>query len=400
MCKLDEQKHTKQAGWRGSSLFAAPVLRRLSASVLALAMAPLVAIAAVEPVRCQTSNSPQVSTSSQVSTSPPLAHTKAAKAHRSQRKRRAAKPSTVTSAARPLKGLGPETRLTALTPHIDQSGQKADAEVTAVLKYGARKHNEGNYEEAEAAFRHVLSRDPANVDAFYDLGALAERKGDLIGALSSYRAALALKPHDKEIAEAVSSIEKSLRNCPAFSFRENHRQAARGQFGLPGVSSAAPASTYAPTSASSSAPAYASGSTPNAAPAQFPAIAGDSSMGFDGAPVLTAPVLNSAVLPGSAAEQPPLIASPQLGALPVDPVTVAPGTFQLSSAKNGLLAPTMGVTPASATLPAAPPVVGVAPRSHPVARMFLNTALNQGASIGLRAAGLHCPACHLMRFRF
>jgi hypothetical protein len=60
----------------------------------------------------------------------------------------------------------------------------------------------------------------------------------------------------------------------------------------------------------------------------------------------------------------------------------------------------MGVTPGSTALPAAPPVVGVAPRSHPVARMFLNTALNQGASIGLRAAGLHCPACHLMRFRF
>ncbi|MBA4076628.1 MAG: hypothetical protein C0508_16415 [Cyanobacteria bacterium PR.023] len=392
MCKLDEQKHTKQAGGRGSALFLAPVLGRLSASVLALAMAPLVAIAFMEPVRCQSSTPPQVSTSSQVSVSAPVVHTKPAKARQSKHRRRAANPSTATSAARQLKGSGPETRLTALTPHIDQSGQKADAEVTAVLKYGARKHNEGNYEEAEAAFRHVLCRDPANVDAFYDLGALAERKGDLIGALSSYRAALALKPHDKEIAEAVSSIEKTLRNRPAFSFRENHRQANRGQFGLPGVSSAVPASANAPVQFPAAAPA--------AAPAQFPAIAGDSSIGFDGAPVLSAPVLNSAVMPGSAAEQPPLIASPQLGALPVDPVTVAPGTFQLSSAKNGLLAPTMGVTPGSTALPAAPPVVGVAPRSHPVARMFLNTALNQGASIGLRAAGLHCPACHLMRFRF
>jgi len=392
MCKLDEQKHTKQSGGSGSALFCAPVLRRLLASMLALAMAPLVAIAFMEPVRCQTSTPPPVSTSSHVSMSAPVVHTKPAKARQSKHRRRAANPSTAKSAARQLKGFGPETRLTALTPQIDQSGQKADAEVTSVLKYGARKHNEGNYEEAEAAFRHVLSRDPANVDAFYDLGALAERKGDLIGALSSYRAALALKPHDKEIAEAVSSIEKSLRNRPAFSFRENHRQANRGQFVLPGVSSAAPASTNGP--------AYAPVAAPAAAPAQFPAIASDSSIGFDGAPVLSAPVLNSAVMPGSAAEQPPLIASPQLGALPVDPVTVAPGTFQLSSAKNGLLAPTMGVTPGSAALPAAPPVVGVAPRSHPVARMFLNTALNQGASIGLRAAGLHCPACHLMRFRF
>ncbi len=383
MCKLDKQKHTKQTGWLGPSLFRAPVLRRLSASVLALVMAPLVAIAAVEPVRSQTSMSGQNSTSS--SAAPAKAPSKV---RQSKRKRRAASPLAAASAARQLNGSGPEARLTALTPHIDQSGQKADAEVTAVLKYGARKHKEGNYEEAEAAFRHVLSRDPANVDAFYDLGALAERKGDLIGALSSYRAALALKPHDKEIAEAVSSIEKTLRNRPAFSFRENHRQAARGPFGLPGVSSSAPVSSYSPAS------------VPAQLPAQFPAIDSDSSIGFDGAPVLSAPVLNSAVMPGSAAEQPPLIASPQLGALPVDPVTVAPGTFQLSSAKNGLLAPTMGVTPTSTALPATPPVVGVAPRSHPVARMFLNTALNQGASIGLRAAGLHCPACHLVRFRF
>lgn len=405
MCKLDEQKHTKQAGWRGSSLFAAPVLRLLLAFVLALVMAPLVAIAAVEPGLCQTSTSPQVLKASQVSKSAAVARAKAAKVRQPKHRRRSAKASsTATSAASPLKGSGPETRLTALTPHIDQSGQKSDAEVTSVLKYGARKHNEGNYEEAEAAFRHVLSRDPANVDAFYDLGALAERKGDLIGALSSYRAALALKPHDKEIAEAVSSIEKTLRNRPAFSFRENHRQANRGQFGLPGVSSAAPAST----SALGSAPAIAPARFPTQFPAQFPAqipaqipaTDSDSSIGFDGSPILSAPVLNSAVMPGSGAEQPPLISSPQLGALPSDPAAVVPGTFQLSSAKNGLLAPTMGVTPASTALPAAPPVVGVAPRSHPVARMFLNTALNQGASIGLRAAGLHCPACHLLRFRF
>ncbi len=381
MCKLDKQTHMKQAGWRGSSLFSAPVLNRLSASVLALALAPLIAIAVIEPVRCQTAPSPPNS----IASSTALAKTPAKVRQSKHRRRAAKKTSTAASAAKQLSGSGPETRLTALTPHIDRSGLKADAEVTSVLKYGARKHAEGNYEEAEAAFRHVLSRDPANVDAFYDLGALAERKGDLIGALSSYRAALALKPHDKEIAEAVSSIEKTLRNRPAFSFRQNHSQAARGPFALPGVSSAAP---------------YAPGSAPAAVPAQFPALAGDSSIGFDGAPVLSAPVLNSAVMPGSAAEQPPLIASPQLGALPVDPVTVAPGTFQLSSAKNGLLAPTMGVTPASTALPVAPPVVGVAPRSHPVARMFLNTALNQGASIGLRAAGLHCPACHLMRFRF
>ena len=383
MPRLEEQTHMKQGECRSYSLSFVTVVKRLSVPAIALLLAPLATIIFMEAGRCQTSRSPQIAKSQIAKTT--VARAKPSKGRQSKPRRRATKaPASASSGASQLRGSGSEAKLTALTPHIDQSVLKADAEVTAVLKYGARKHAEGNYEEAEAAFRHVLSRDPANVDAFYDLGALDERKGDLIGALSSYRAALALKPHDKEIAEAVSSIEKTLRNRPAFSFRENHRQPARGQFGLPGVSSAASAPVSAPLSA----------------PVPVPALAGDSSVGFDGAPVLSAPVLNSAVMPGSTVDQPPLIAAPQLGVVPVDPVTSAPGTFQLSSAKNGLLAPTMGVTPSSTTLPATPPVVGVAPRSHPVARMFLNTALNQGASIGLRAAGLHCPACHLMRFRF
>ena len=132
--------------------------------------------------------------------------------------------------------------------------------------------------------------------------------------------------------------------------------------------------------------------------------------GSNNYPEFAPPILGSAPLASpdwqDAANQPPLVTSPQLGSgLSVDPASTAipAGTFQLSSAKNGMLAPTLGVSPASAVipaLPATPPVVGVAPRSHPVARQFLNTALNSGASIGLRAAGLHCPACHFLRFRF
>lgn len=366
MCRLREQKHTEQREWLLATLVSALVLAIIGASGFAIGPA-----------------SAQAEHSGSVAQSPQQETTKSAKRRKSASRRRISKrpvvPS-VTAAARvsnPVNSVtsaNPELR--ALTPHADQTpGQRAEAEVASVLRYGARKHAEGNYEEAEAAFRHVLSRDPSNVDAFYDLGALAERKGDFIAALSSYRAALALKPHDKEIAEAVSSIEKALRNRPAFSFRGN------------------PAASFTPTS------------TPASPLGQFPSLIPDSSATYAGAPVLTSPVLsapnlNTPAFP-AAADLPPLVASPQLGpALLVDPTTIAPGTFQLSSAKNGLLAPTLGVTPAAAALPATPPVVGVAPRSHPVARMFLNTALNQGASIGLRAAGLHCPACHFLRFRF
>ena len=367
MCRLREQRHTGQGEWLLAALVSAPILSIILASSFA-----------IEPACAQLAQSGQ---SAQSAYDKPTKSTKARKSSPrwriSKRSAAAAASADLSNHVEPVSRVNPELR--ALTPHADLTpGQKAEAEVASVLRYGARKHAEGNYEEAEAAFRHVLSRDPSNVDAFYDLGALAERKGDLIAALSSYRAALALKPHDKEIAEAVSSIEKALRNRPAFSFRENHRPAVRG--------SSSPVS-------------------------QFPSLPRDSSAAYDGAPVLTSPVLSSPVLsspalnapvfPGAAADLPPLVASPQLGpALLVDPATIAPGTFQLSSAKNGLLAPTLGVTPVSAALPATAPVVGVAPRSHPVARMFLNTALNQGASIGLRAAGLHCPACHFMRFRF
>lgn len=363
MGRLIEPKKTEHGG-QVATLFCALILAIVGASSLAIEAADA-----------------QATPLSQAIKSGKIKSTKPTKSRKSYRRRSISKmpiePVVGTAVGRSSQA---EPELRALTPHTDlTSGQKADAEVTSVLKYGARKHAEGNYEEAEAAFRHVLSRDPSNVDAFYDLGALAERKGDLIAALSSYRAALALKPHDKEIVEAVSSIERALRNRPAFSFRENNRQAARG---------------------------------PSSSAAQMPSWAGNTSsstsVGYDGAPVLTSPVLSSPVLsptapgsaffPGLATDLPPV--SPQLGpALSADPTSVAPGTFQLSSAKNGLLSPTLGVTQA-ASLPAAAPVVGVAPRSHPVARMFLNTALNQGASIGLRAAGLHCPACHFMRFRF
>lgn len=241
---------------------------------------------------------------------------------------------------------------------------QTDPKVLEVLKYGARKHAEGNYDEAEAAFRHVLSRAPNTVDAFYNLGALAERKGDLIGALSDYRAALALKPNDKQLADAVQSVEKSLK-ARSSNFNENARQA---------VSTPGPFSGALP-----------GGGQYNSQAFRAPGAAIDANM----------PVLG--VSDGSMPTQdlPPV--------LPVDG-----GAFQLSSNKNGAVPPVLGVSPTSSSYaapavqqaPAQPPVIGAAPRSHPVARQVLNRALNTGTSMGLRAVGLHCPACQLFRFRF
>ncbi len=368
-----KQMHNEKEGWLGAAFsrasFAVKLSKFANASCLALLVASAVSLAPSSG-QSPSSDSGITAKSSSVGAAKKSGPKSARKRRVTKSNRRSAKASSAAVSAASANSSSP---LTALTPHIDTSGSsKTDGEVTSVLKYGARKHAEGNYDEAEAAFRHVLSRDPANVDAFYDLGALAERKGDLISALSSYRAALALKPHDKEIADAVSSIEKTLRNRPAFGFRENQRPVVRG----PGV----PSSGALPTNF------YAS-------PATGPVFA----------PQIASPLGSSTL--GSSDWQtsglPPLVNSPQLGSgLAVDPSVVPAGTFQLSSAKNGVLAPTFGGTAAAGSQSAVPPVIGVAPRSHPVARQFLNTALNSGASIGLRAAGLHCPACHFMRFRF
>ncbi|MFA6208778.1 MAG: tetratricopeptide repeat protein [Candidatus Obscuribacterales bacterium] len=376
MRSREDQLHTKPIGRQIAAL------KAMNWAVLA---SIILISAAIEPASCQAT-----ATASSV-TAKTAAGVKASSVRKPSRKRRVARKSSKSTKSTASAAQHADQNLAALTPHIDKgSPVKGDAEVTAVLKYGARKHAEGNFDEAEAAFRHVLSRDPSNVDAFYDLGALAERKGDLIGALSSYRAALALKPHDKEIADAVNSIEKTLRNRPAFGFRENHRPVSRGP-AVPFASYGIPVSVPVPSPIS--APAYESAPFFNS-PVDSSAL---------NAPYLNSPYLNTQNLPFNSPDYPPVVASPQLG-VSADPTTVPPGTFQLSSAKNGVLAPTLGATAASAALPSAlpstPPVVGVAPRSHPVARQLLNTALNSGTSIGLRAVGLHCPACHLIRFRF
>ncbi len=201
----------------------------------------------------------------------------------------------------------------------------AGANLTEILRYGTRKHAQGNLAEAEAAFKHVLSRDPQNVDAFFDLGALAEQRGDLFTALSDYRAALALHPGDAQIKEAVASVEAAIKQGPAFAFDQPR-----------------------------------------------------------------------SVLPAASDSR-----------LSTEPYQ-QDGVFQLSSSQADLLAGASGNAPANLNIPVAPspvipvstpPVVGVAAGPSPF-RSAANGILNTGLNLGLRAAGLHCPICHMVRFHF
>ena len=215
--------------------------------------------------------------------------------------------------------------------------------------------------EAEAAFRHVLSRDPQNVDAYFDLGALAEQKGDFIGALTDYRAALALHPQDKQIKEAVSAMESALKNAPAFAFQPDR-----------------PRTPVVPLQPLEGAPP-----TLEAQNWPVPTVGQDAYQPF------------SQGL-GPASNQP----------LPYQ----QDGVFQLGSSKADLLGSASGQ---ASNLPVVAPVsvpvsVPAAPSSTPtlavgrpsVFRSAANSALSIGLNYGLRAAGLHCPVCRMVRFHF
>lgn len=85
-----------------------------------------------------------------------------------------------------------------LTP-LERAGDYFDQALTAY-------HN-GKYPEAERLFKEVVRLDPRNADAHFNLGAIAEWRGDLTGAVRAYRTALALKPQDREIARAILEVE-------------------------------------------------------------------------------------------------------------------------------------------------------------------------------------------------
>lgn len=254
----------------------------------------------------------------------------------------------------------PAVKLKALSPEPDTlvqakpSNNATKAKIQEMLVSGARLHREGNLLEAENTFRNVIGLDPKNVDAFYNLGALAEGRGDLVTALGHYRAAQALKPDDRQISEAVKSTEKAITTKQ----------------------------TILPL-----APPY------QAAPA--PPLVGTPP--FLGTPVLGAPVGTFSGVPEYNA---PVLALPSS----VEPPITSDGQiFQLSSNRNAATPPVVGVQPMAQppqTLPVMPPVQPVAAPVRPpsVGRAIARQTLNMAASYALRGTGLHCPICHFLRF--
>jgi len=246
----------------------------------------------------------------------------------------------------------------------------------ALLAQGAKLHKEGRVEEAEAIFKEVLIHDPQSVDAFYDLGAIAEGRGDLISALSHYHAALALRPGDKELKEAVASVEKALKKNST-----NTELAGKKTSPL----SIAPEAKAEPIdNIEGLAPAVPDTPVLSLTPAQQE----------EGLPVLS-------VTQGESEEAPKVVDAK---------------TFQLSSRKGEVITPSLGISQdqfpdiplrvkgsAASSCPPAPTLaVGQNQRSVGAQRMRQAASLiiMVGAGAALNASGLHCPVCHMMRFRF
>jgi len=244
------------------------------------------------------------------------------------------------------------------------------------LKEGARLHRIGEYADAERLFKQAVAMDPRNPDAFFNLGALAEGRGDLVDALTQYRAGLALMPQDKSLKEAVDSMESRL---------------ASGQGS---VNAQMNSSEYTGNSSDGG------------------ADRGRTDIGRWSSNFRHPPTMFSNPNPTAEFSEPPLLGvnapeTPQLSQFS-DPPPVLPATsngpFQLSSTQNAALAGVGGTNVGTYNVlnSSPPPTLSVSQRPGGGGRRVAGATLNAALRVGVRAAlsgtGLHCPACHFLRF--
>lgn len=218
-----------------------------------------------------------------------------------------------------------------LNPELTSS-QKANE----LLRQGTLHHNNGYLPEAEQCFRQALILDPRNANGYFNLGAIAESRGDLITALGHYRAGLNVCPGDKEISEAVTSIEAQLKQMSS--------------------------SDASSTRLARSTPAF----TQSVSTGRAPVVSTS-----DVAPPVAPAITSSAPHANASGRQ-----------------------FQLKSSTSR----TMGQ--AQATSPAPVATVTQPSRKKAIAKAALGAAVSIGLSTALRSSGLHCPVCRVVRFGF
>ena len=272
------------------------------------------------------------------------------------------------------------------------AAQSADV---ALLARGTKLHRDGQVDEAETIFKQVLAHDPRNVDAFYDLGAIAESRGDLIGALSNYHAALSLRPGDRELKDAVYSTEKALRKNALTIKQDNSVKQETPIKPPPKISPV--------------------GIMPNPSEKQHVSPSDVQALSDE---------LAKAQAECRKIEPEPVISLPQTDSTPI---AVDGKTFSLSSRKSAMVPPTVGVPLDESSVPV--PTLGITPEQFPDVPLTgsakstcpppptLNVGTNQsngggkmrraasifltvGAGAALNMSGLHCPICHMMNGHF
>jgi tetratricopeptide (TPR) repeat protein len=95
-----------------------------------------------------------------------------------------------------------------------------EASVNLQLKGGIAKWRSGDEAGAEKIFEEIVSKDKGNADAYYNLGVIAERNGNLDLALKYYRKAHQVNPDDRQIELAESQVQAGLANQRARLFSE------------------------------------------------------------------------------------------------------------------------------------------------------------------------------------
>lgn len=83
-------------------------------------------------------------------------------------------------------------------------------EINRHLQAGMRKYSQGDLLGAEVEFQHVLELDQKNPHAFFNLGVIAESRGNLNLALQNYRTALVFDPGAADLQRAVVETEQRL----------------------------------------------------------------------------------------------------------------------------------------------------------------------------------------------
>ena len=76
------------------------------------------------------------------------------------------------------------------------------------MRQALAKYEQHDMVSAERLFNQVLLSDPSNVDANFNLGAIAEDREDFSKALNYYQAALRINPADRGVADAISSVSQ------------------------------------------------------------------------------------------------------------------------------------------------------------------------------------------------